>query len=80
MCGQFVVVLLMILRVATVDMDAEQASQVLQRLQVLEQTATEQLIARRGDERALVEVQTRIAQPGSCAPAGWTWQSIWTGG
>ena len=43
-------------------MDAEQASQVLQRLQVLEQAATEQLTARRGAERALVEAQTRIAQ------------------
>ena len=43
-------------------MDAEQASQVLQRLQVLEQAATEQLNARRGAERALVEAQTRITQ------------------
>ena len=42
--------------------DAEQASQVLQRLQVLEQAATEQLNARRGAERALVEAQTRITQ------------------
>ena len=36
-------------------MDAEKASQVLQRLQVLEQAATEQLSARLGAERALVE-------------------------
>ena len=43
-------------------MDAEQASQVLQRLQVLEQATTEQLNARRGSERALVEAQNRIAQ------------------
>ena len=43
-------------------MDAEQASQVLQRLHVLEQAATEQLNARRGAERALVEAQTRIKQ------------------
>ena len=43
-------------------MDAVQASQVLQRLQVLEQAATEQLNARRGAERALVEAQTRITQ------------------
>ena len=43
-------------------MDAEQASQVLQRLQVLEQAATEQLNARRGAKRALVEAQTRITQ------------------
>ena len=43
-------------------MDAEQASQVLQRLQVLEQAATEQLNARRGAERASVEAQTRITQ------------------
>ena len=42
-------------------MDAEQASQV-QRLQVLGQTATEQLNARRGAARALVEAQTRITQ------------------
>ena len=42
-------------------MDAEQASQVLQ-LQVLEQPATEQLNARRGAERAMVEAQTRITQ------------------
>ena len=39
------------------SMDAEQASQVLQRLQVGEQAATEQLNARRGAERALVEAQ-----------------------
>ena len=43
-------------------MDAEQASQVLQRLQVLEQPATEQLNARRGAERALVEAQTSLTQ------------------
>ena len=43
-------------------MDAEQASQVLQRLQVLEQAATEQPNARRGAERALVEAQTRITK------------------
>ena len=51
-----------ILRVATVEMDTEQASQVLQRLQVLEQAATQQLNARRGAERSLVEAQTRITQ------------------
>ena len=43
-------------------MDAEEASQVLQRLQVLEHAATEQLNARRGAERALVEAQTRVTQ------------------
>ena len=43
-------------------MDAEQTSQVLQRLQVLEQAATEQLNARRGAERALVEAQTKTTQ------------------
>ena len=43
-------------------MDAEQTSQVLQRLEVLEQAAMEQLNARQGAERALVEAQTRIAQ------------------
>ena len=43
-------------------MNAERASQVLQRLQVLEQAATVQLNARRGAERALVEAQNRIAQ------------------
>ena len=43
-------------------MDTEQASQVLQRLEVLEQAATEQLNACRGAERALVEAQTRITQ------------------
>ena len=43
-------------------MDAEQTSQVLQRLQVLEQAATEQLNAQRGAERALVEAKTRITQ------------------
>ena len=41
-------------------MDAEQTSQVLQRLQVLELAATEQLNARRGAERALVEALNRI--------------------
>ena len=39
---------------------AEQASQVLRRLQPLEQAATEQLNARRNAEHSLVEVQTRI--------------------
>ena len=43
-------------------MDAEQASQMLQRLQLLEQAATEQLNARRNAEHALVEAQTRITQ------------------
>ena len=43
-------------------MVAEQALQVLQRLQVLEQTATEPLNGRRDAERALVEAQTRITQ------------------
>ena len=43
-------------------MDADQASQVLQRLQLSEQEATEQLHARRGAEHALVEAQNRIAQ------------------
>ena len=43
-------------------MDAEQALQVLQGLQVLEQAATEQLNARRGAERALVEAQTKTTQ------------------
>ena len=43
-------------------MDAEQASQVLQRLRALEQAETEQLNARRGAERALVEARTRITQ------------------
>ena len=38
------------------------ASQVLQRLQFLEQAAAEQLSAGRGAERALVEAQTRITQ------------------
>ena len=43
-------------------MDAEQASKVLRRLQLLEQAATEQLDARRHAEHALVGAQTRIAQ------------------
>ena len=38
------------------------ASQVLQPLQVLEQAATEQLSARRGAERQVVEAQKRITQ------------------
>ena len=41
-------------------MDAEQTSQVLQRLQLLEQAATEQLIARRNAEHSLVEAQTSV--------------------
>ena len=36
-------------------MDADRASQVLQRLQVLEQAATAQMNARRGAEHAFVE-------------------------
>ena len=51
-------------------MDAEQASQVLQRLQVLEQEATEQLNAHRGAERVLVEAQNRIAQLGQALQQG----------
>ena len=43
-------------------MDADQAAQALQRLQFLEQAATEQLNARRGAEHALAEAQNRIAQ------------------
>ena len=43
-------------------MDAEQTSQVLPRLQLLEQAATEQLNARRNAKHALVEAQTRITQ------------------
>ena len=41
-------------------MDAEEASQVLQRFTLLEQAATEQLNARRHAENALVEARTRI--------------------
>ena len=44
------------------SMDADQSSEVLERLQLLEQAATEQLNARRGAEHALVEAQNRIAQ------------------
>ena len=40
----------------------DQTAQVLQRLQLLKETVTEQLHARRGAEHALVEAQTRIAQ------------------
>ena len=43
-------------------MDAEQTSQVLQRMQLFEQAATEQLNAHRNAEHALVEAQNRIAQ------------------
>ena len=43
------------------SMDAGRTSQVLQRLQLWEHAAMEQLIARRGDEHALIEVQNRIA-------------------
>ena len=45
-----------------VILHAERASQVFQRLQLLEQAATEQLNARRNAEHALVEAQTRITQ------------------
>ena len=44
-----------------VYMDADQASQVFQRLQLLEQAA-EQLNVRRNAEHSLVEAQTRITQ------------------
>ena len=43
-------------------MAADQASQVIQRFQLMEQAATEQLNARRTAELALVEAQTRITQ------------------
>ena len=43
-------------------MDAEQASQLLQRLKLIEQAATEQLNARRHAEHALVEARTKITQ------------------
>ena len=43
-------------------MDAEQANHVLQWLQQLEQTATEQVVARRQADQALAEAQGRIAQ------------------
>ena len=43
-------------------MDAEQASQVPQRLQLLEQAAKEQLDARRNSEHAFVEALNRIAR------------------
>ena len=48
-------------------MDADQASQVLQRLQLLEQAATEQLNARRGAEHALVEAQNRTMRSSKVA-------------
>ena len=43
-------------------MDAEQAAHVIQRLQQLEQAATELVLARGHEERALAEAQGRIAQ------------------
>ena len=44
-------------------MDADQAAQVVQRLQLLEQTMTTELLNARSDaEHALVEAQNRIAQ------------------
>ena len=43
-------------------MDADKVSQVLRRLQILEQPATEHLDARRGAEHALVEAQNQTAQ------------------
>ena len=43
-------------------MDAEQASHVPQRLQLLEQAAAEQLDARRNSEHAFVETLNRIAR------------------
>ena len=59
-------------------MDAEQASQVLQRLQILEQAATEQWNARRNAEHALVEAQTKIAQVDQALQHGRTWHSNYT--
>ena len=41
-------------------MDADRASQVIQRLQLLKQAATQQLNAWRGAEHELVEAQNRI--------------------
>ena len=70
------------------SMDAVEASQVLQRLQLLEQAATEQLNARRNAEHALVETQTMIVQldpalqqsgrPGPAA--GQWWILVFSGG
>ena len=43
-------------------MDADQAAQVLQRLQLLEQARSEQLNARRSAAHAVVEAQNRTPQ------------------
>ena len=51
-------------------MDADQASHVLQRLQLLEQAAMDKLNVWRRAEHALVEAQNRIAQLDRALPQG----------